>query len=141
MEAPLLHGSRTCIDKGHTLVDYEYILQNGLNSYVEKVEKELTSFPNNQYLIAMKDTLSSTKIFISKMLEATEEKIKSLDVYPRRLCQIKSALEQVPFHPARNFREAIQAVWIIHFLTPLAENAWYSISLGKPAYAISECLL
>ena len=40
-------------------------------------------------------------------------------------------LKKVPFYPAESFREAVQSVWIIHFLTPLAENAWYSISLGK----------
>lgn len=37
----------------------------------------------------------------------------------------------MPFFPARNFRDAIQSIWIIHFLLPLAEDAWYSISLGR----------
>lgn len=126
MDAPLLHGSNTNVDKGHTLVDYEYILNNGLSAYQEKIENELKNSPDNEYLSAMNDVLKSTKLFVEKMIFVAEknENLKNASI-------IKNALLQVPFYPARNFREAIQSIWIIHFLLPLAENAWYSISLGK----------
>lgn len=74
----------------------------------------------------MNNVLKSTKLFVEKMIFVAEENenLKNTSI-------IKNALLQVPFYPARNFREAIQSIWIIHFLLPLAENAWYSISLGK----------
>ena len=126
IDAPSLHGSSTNVDKGHTLVDYEYILNNGLSAYQEKIENELKNSPDNEYLSAMNDVLKSTKLFVEKMIFVAEknENLKNASI-------IKNALLQVPFYPARNFREAIQSIWIIHFLLPLAENAWYSISLGK----------
>ncbi|MBQ2967249.1 MAG: DUF3029 family protein [Clostridia bacterium] len=126
IDAPRLYGSSTNVDKGHTLVDYEYILNNGLSAYQEKIENELKNSPDNEYLSAMNDVLKSTKLFVEKMIFVAEknENLKNASI-------IKNALLQVPFYPARNFREAIQSIWIIHFLLPLAENAWYSISLGK----------
>ena len=48
-----------------------------------------------------------------------------------RLIALKNMIQKVPYYPAETFCEAVQSVWVIHFLTPLAENAWYSISLGK----------
>ena len=41
MDAPTMHGNKTNVDKGHTLVDYEYILNNGLSAYQEKIKNEL----------------------------------------------------------------------------------------------------
>jgi len=46
--------------------------------------------------------------------------------------------------PARDFYEAIQAIWTIHALTPISDNNWYSISMGRvdqflyPFYEISK---
>ena len=59
------------------------------------------------------------------VFEQKEESKKSGLVFLKRM------IEKVPYHPAEDFREAIQSIWIIHFLAPLAEDAWYSISLGK----------
>ena len=122
----LLHGSVIGIDKAHTLVDYGYILDNGLLAYEQKIDKEWKNAPDDEYLSAMKDVLECVKIFVKKMLDITE---KNTDC--KNADEIRKALLQVPFYPARTFREAIQSIWIIHFLLPLAENAWYSISLGR----------
>lgn len=126
MDSPIMHGSSTNVDKGHTLVDYEYILNNGLLAYQKKIDKELENSPDNEYLSAMNDVLESTKKFVDKMILVADKNTNC-----KNAVKIKEALLQVPFYPARNFREAIQSIWIIHFLLPLAENAWYSISLGK----------
>ncbi len=127
MDAPALHGSITNVDKGHTIVDYEYIIENGLCAYLDRIDDELRSAPEDEYLLAMKDTLTSTEKLVAKMISVAKQNTNLC----KNAIKIKEALEQVPFHPARNFREAIQSIWIIHFLIPLAENAWYSISLGK----------
>lgn len=126
IDAPALFGAGINVDKAHTVVDYEYILENGLFAYQEKIACELASSPDHEYLLAMKDVLESTKKFVDKMLRAVDKNTNC-----KNAAEIKKALLQVPFYPARTFREALQSIWIIHFLIPLAENAWYSISLGK----------
>ena len=80
----------------------------------------------------MKDTVWGILKFIKKTAAEIEKKAANSDIADKaRLINLKNMIEKVPFYPAEDFREAVQAVWIIHFLTPLAENAWYSISLGK----------
>lgn len=127
MVAPLEFGSKTVVDKGHTLIDYGFILDNGLLAYQKKIEAARRFSPEDEYLLAMESVLHSTKKFVEALQTAAEENVNHCKKAP----QIKEALLQVPFYPARNFREAIQSVWILHFLLPLAENAWYSISLGR----------
>lgn len=127
IKAPGVFGCTTNVDRGHTLVDYGYLIDHGLIAYQEKIEEELLSAPENEYLLAMQSVLLSVRAFVDRMICAAEQNVNHCE----RASEIAAALRQVPFYPARNFREAIQSVWIIHFLIPLAENAWYSISLGK----------
>ena len=68
IDAPCLHGSSTKLDKAHTLVDYEYILNNGLLAYQKRIDKELLISPDNEYLLAMKDVITSTKKLIDRIL-------------------------------------------------------------------------
>lgn len=131
MDAPLLYGSKTAVDKAHTLVDYGYIIDNGLIQYENKIDEELKKSPCDEYLLSMKETLSSIRDFTNKMKAVVDKKIENCSEDASKFVEIKNALEQVPFYPARTFKEAIQSIWLIHFLIPLAENAWYSISLGK----------
>ena len=127
IQEPANYGSKTTVDRGHTLVDYQYILQNGLSSYREKIESEMLKYPGDEYLLAMSDELAAIEKLVFRMQLAVEENSNGCE----NASKIKTALEQVPFYPARNFLEAIQSVWIIHFLLPVAEHAYYSISLGK----------
>jgi formate C-acetyltransferase len=127
INAPFSHGSITTVDKAHTLVDYRYILENGLSSYREKIESKMLEYPDDEYLTAMMDELVAIEKLVLRMQLAAENNPNGCE----KASKIKAALEQVPFYPARDFLEAIQSVWIIHFLLPVAEHAYYSISLGK----------
>ena len=126
INAPFSHGSITTVDKAHTLVDYRYILENGLSSYREKIESKMLEYPDDEYLTAMMDELVAIEKLVLRMQLAAENNPNGCE----KASKIKAALEQVPFYPARDFLEAIQSVWIIHFLLPVAEHAYYSISLG-----------
>ena len=128
-EAPLLHGSRTCLDKGHTLLPYETVLGEGLSAYRERIEAGLAVYPEDETLLAMRESLYAVEVFVEKMREA------ALAAYAAGkgevFLSLAESLRRIPFAPARDFREAVETVWILHFLAPLAENAWYSISLGR----------
>lgn len=131
MDMPESFGSKTNVDKGHTLVDYGFILNNGLAAYEKRIDEEVKKYPDNEYLAAMKSTMQSIKEFLSRMVSVIDEKIVRCDSDNKKLYVMRDMLKKVPYYPAGTFREAVQSVWIIHFLLPLAENAWYSISLGK----------
>lgn len=128
-DAPLRHGSRTCVDKGHTLLDYGELLTWGLDRYQREVDTALAAHEGEELLLAMKESLAAVADLVEKMRLAALEKYKATGV--EKFSLLAEGLAQVPFHPARSFREAVQAIWILHFLAPLAENAWYSISLGR----------
>ena len=132
INAPIKFKSSTNVDRGHTLADYEGILKNGLVFYQKRIEDELQKYPQDEYLLSMKGTLSAVFHFLERIADTLEEKAaNSNDMEKTRLRALKNMIEKVPYHPAETFCEAVQSVWIIHFLLPLAENAWYSISLGK----------
>lgn len=130
--APENFSSRTNVDRGHTLIDYENILKNGLVFYQKQIDNELQKYPQNEYLLSMKETLLGVVNFIKRIADVIDEKVScSSGAEKVRLITLKNMIEKVPYYPAETFCEAVQSVWIVHFLTPLAENAWYSISLGK----------
>lgn len=132
INAPEKLYSRTNVDRGHTLIDYEAIIKNGLVFYHNKINEELTKYPQNEYLLAMKSSLDSIFNLLKRSAVIIDEKLLKCDEYDKmRLVSLKKMIEKVPYYPAEDFREAIQSIWIIHFIAPLAENAWYSISLGK----------
>lgn len=132
MNAPSLFGSRTSVDRGHTLIDYESIINNGLIMYENKTECELKKYPDDEYLHAMKSSVATVKNFTDKIACKIAEKAeKCVDSERGRLYKIRDMIKKVPYYPAENFTEAVQSIWIIHFLIPCAADAWYSISLGK----------
>ncbi len=132
IKAPELFNSPTNVDRGHTLMDYDRILKYGLVHYQEKIDRELFKYPHDEYLLSMKETLLCVSDFIKQIADIIEKRAADRSMPEKaRLMTFKRLVEKVPFYPAETFREAVQSVWIIHFLVPLAENAWYSISLGK----------
>jgi len=132
MEAPNVYASRTNLDRGHTLVDYGFILQNGLIAYEHQIQDALKKDSDNSYLFTMASCLSTVKAFSDRMANKVEFLLSRAPEDDRpRLSKILSVVKKVPYYPADDLQEAIQSIWMIHFLLPLAENAWYSISLGR----------
>lgn len=132
MERTRQFGSVTNVDKGHTLIDYEYVLKNGLIRYSERVKEQRELFPEDEYLKGMEHTLETVAAFTERMAGLVDETLEGCGEEERkRRIRLRDMIKRVPLYPARDFTEAIQAIWVIHFLLPLAENAWYSISLGR----------
>lgn len=132
MDAPEKFASRTDADRGHTLADYETILQKGLMYYEEKLNSEQSLYPNDEFLKSMKSTLEHTLAFLERIENILSEKLSKCNESDRkRLERMRDIIKKVPYHPSENFDEAVQTVWIIHFLISIAGNAWYSISLGR----------
>lgn len=131
LDFPGTIGSSTMVDKSHTCADYGRILREGLVSFEKRIQAELKLCPDDAELLAMEKCVQVVRGFgkrigtvIGNMLDGAD------DTKRQRLIDMKERAEKVPYYPAESFAEALQAVWIIHFLIPMAENGWYSISLG-----------
>jgi len=117
----------------HTCIDYGTVLEKGLIHYMDLVEKALGEYPQDECLQAMKSSLEAACRYAERYAalaqkmaaEAGDEGSKA------RLAKIHSALCQVPRYGARDFLEAVQAVWLMHTVVPIAEMSWASISLGR----------
>ncbi len=107
---------------GHTCLDYKTIIEKGLEYYFGKTGDE-----------AMKTALSAAEIYAGRFSslalklsgETDDEEDRS------RLTRIARACLRVPMKPARDFFEAVQSVWLIHSLSPVSDNNWASVSLGR----------
>ena len=139
-------GSNTTFSKGHTLISYERILKEGLSGYAERINLELKATPKDEYLLAMRDTIKVVQAFLNRIALRIGELGTDCKIAEdsARLSEMKERILRVPFYPATDFYDALQSVWIIHFLAPLAEGEWQSISLGRldkylyPYYLISQ---
>ncbi len=133
MYAQAESGSTTYVDKSHVCSDYGYIIEHGLKGYEERIDAELAGDPDSEYLSAMKDTIASVRMFMQRLADAAGEAAeKAADGDRGRILGIRDAVRKVPYLPAGDIREALQSIWIIHFLIPLAEyGGWCSVSLGS----------
>lgn len=124
-------------DKAHTCIDYGRIVQNGLSWYMQKVERELektdVSKEKRQMLLAMRESLAASEIYAKRFGELALLQYQNAknEQDAERLMRMHRAMQQVPMRGARNFYEGVVSVWTMHSLVPIAENAWWSISLGR----------
>lgn len=133
---------------GHTCIDYGYILKHGLISYEEKVravlsgleggkgaEKTLTEAEYGEkkiYLEAMLISLRAVQAYAGRFAALAKEQMQSAEgADAERLEKIYKTMSRVPYLPARDFHEALSAVWIMHSVIPISDNSWASISLGR----------
>ncbi len=116
----------------HTCIDYGKIVEKGLKFYIEQVENELKSFPDDEFLKAMRISLSSVAIYTERYKKVVEDKLKHASLEQKsRLEAIFKAVSNVPNEPARSFLEGVQSVWIMHSVVAMAERGWGSISIGR----------
>lgn len=123
----------TSFTMAHTCIDYGSIVQRGLEYYIARVEQALLEYPDDNCLIAMKMSLEAACKFAERFAMVAKEKTLQAETPEQkaRFEKIWTALCRVPRRGARNFLEAVQSVWIMHSLVPMAETGWYSISIGR----------
>lgn len=107
----------------HSCVDYEKVLQIGLEGVLEEVETELAGvnisnpdeFEKMQYLKAMKISLQATMDYAMRYSILAKEMAATCEDPQRKeeLLKIAEVCAQVPAKPARNFHEALQSMLMI----------------------------
>ena len=101
---PAHRGDMFFYSISHLTVNYERTLREGVVSYSRQINEELKkdlSDEEKDYLLSLNKAIESFRIWHNRYLNATKE--AKPEIYERLL--------QVPFSPARNFKEAVQSVW------------------------------
>lgn len=122
---------------GHTCIRYGDIITKGLGWYKSRIEQELAAAGKGSekeiYLRAMLISLEASEEYALRLSALARQMAdKATDERDRaRLLRMYEANKKVPMTPADDFYEAIQAIWTVHTLTPISDNDWYSISMGR----------
>lgn len=117
---------------GHICLNYERILNSGINSYIEEVEGELkgcTKGDKKDFLEAMLYSLNSIELYCKRIEAMAEECFENTqkNIYKK----MAETVKRVPMNPANDFYEALTSVWIMHSLIAISDKCWASISLGR----------
>lgn len=125
---------------GHFAADYTNMLKVGLKEYKARAEEKLANvdLTNTENIeksyfwkacIIVVDAIRDFARRYSELakelaLNETDEKRK------KELLTISDMLTKVPYEPATNFREAVQAVWLAHLVLQIESNG-HSVSYGR----------
>ncbi len=124
----------------HLAVNYKKVLQEGLRGYEERVralkdDLDLTrpeSIDKNSFYKAVLIVIDAIRTFASRYSKLAREMAVS-ETDPARkaeLLEMSRILSRVPYEKAETFREAIQAVWLIHVALQIESNG-HSLSYGR----------
>ena len=123
----------------HLAVDYEQMLKVGLKGYKERVLKEkanldLTdpdSIEKYHFYNSVLIVVDAVKVYADRFSKLAAEMAET--AAPKRkeeLLEISRICSKVPYEPAKNFREAIQATWFIQLILQIESNG-HSLSFGR----------
>lgn len=129
------------VPEGRVIVDYERVLQKGLESIIEECDDRIDRIgvPRTEEEFCKKDFYKGVKLACEGVIKFAEnyaeeaEKIAAGTKDPNReekLVEIASILKKVPRGPAETFREALQSFWMVHTALFVEENG-RGISPGR----------
>ncbi|MFP4380298.1 MAG: pyruvate formate lyase family protein [Candidatus Sumerlaeia bacterium] len=112
--------SRLIGSVGHGTLDYQELLNKGLDRIVEEADataRRLGTDESRKFSFNAASCVAALKGFALRYADAARAKADTLgDEESVLLRRAAEALEQVPHGPAGNFVEALHAMWIIHFV-------------------------
>ncbi len=110
------HGKPAFECRSHLTLKLDKVLREGLDSYKADIARRLTdpSLADDQrrVLLSLDNVIEAIRIWHGRYLAATK------DTRP----DMHAVLQQVPFGPATNYREAMQSIWFIFAFTRLCGN-------------------
>lgn len=123
----------------HCAVDYGRMLKVGLKDYERRAREkldalDLTDYKNirkSYFYRAILIVVEAVKTFAARFAALAEEQAASADeVRKAELLDMAAALRKVPYEPAGSFREAVQALWLVHLVLQIESNG-HSLSYGR----------
>lgn len=123
----------------HCAVDYGRMMRVGLKDYARRAQEklealDLTDYKNIQksyFYRAVVIVVEAVRAFAARFAALAEREAASAGESRRaELLRMAAALRKVPYEPASNFREAIQALWLVHLVLQIESNG-HSLSYGR----------
>lgn len=121
---------------GHVTVDYRKVLNQGLESILERVQSLKQKYPRDknkqEFYRSVEIELKAVIKFAHRFAERAED-LAARETDSQRRDELKSIAticRRVPEKPARTYREALQSFWFIHLLIQTESNG-HSISAGR----------
>jgi len=121
---------------GHVIVDYQRVINKGLEDVLERVKQYKSKSRGNQEKISFYDSVEVEVRGVVRFAErfselATRMAREERDAQRREeLLDIARICKRVPLKPASSFHEALQSFWFIHLLLQTEGNG-HSISTGR----------
>ena len=101
-----LNGKRILYGVSHLTADFAFGLEHGLDALEDRIASSRQAHQGQpdrlRFLESAQSCLESFRIWHRRYLDALEGPLWT---------ENRRALEQVPFRPARSFREAVQSIW------------------------------
>jgi len=116
---------------GHIIADYSRILREGWKSIHEELNRKLSSLSQHEYdskkghqikAMLVAATMARDVAFEYSKVCAQLAENEADSTRKNELLKMADMLRRVPWEPAHNFWEAIQALWITHMLVMSDEN-------------------
>ena len=124
----------------HLVVDYEKVLQRGLNSIIEETEELLINLKASDPDIGKKTsfyqaviTVAKAVITFSRRYSVLLEQLAVSEPNPVRrdeLLSLSKICAKVPANPVQTFWEAVQSFWLTHLVLQMESNG-HSVSPGR----------
>ena len=99
----------------HLTIRYDRVLKEGLEAYKRDITARLALAADGQetaFLRSLDNVVEALRVWHARYLDAVREEKPA----------VYRALQRVPFAPARNFLEAVQALWFIFAFVRLCGN-------------------
>lgn len=126
--------------EGHIVIDHQLVLEHGFHGIVVWAQKmrdsldlsEPDALRKRDFYEAVEIVFEGGIIF-SRRLASEARKMADIEIEAQRrneLLEMAEICDRVPIKPAETYREAIQAVWLIHLIEQMESNG-HSVSLGR----------
>ena len=123
----------------HCAVDYGAMLSKGLKDYARRAREKLDALDLTDYRNIHKSYFYRAVLIVTEAVKAFAERFAALAeqqaaaAAPERaaeLLEMARILRKVPYEPAESFREAVQALWLVHLVLQIESNG-HSLSYGR----------
>ena len=110
-----------CMCANHSVIGYDKVLKLGFSGILKEIEESEKRNGGSSVYSAMKLLCSSAMLIGHKYAQEARRLLQSKDpeYQSQDLERIIQICDQVPRYPARNFMEAVQALWFAHII-----NSW-----------------
>ncbi len=125
---------------GHCAVNYGPMLKRGLVDYKRRAEQKLAGLDLTDYRNIHKSYFYRAIVIVADAVHDFAMRFSDLALSQAKICaetsrrreleQIAETCRQVPYKPARNFREAVQSLWFVHLILQIESNG-HSLSYGR----------